>query len=102
MTIVLIIIVLILIGLLIWTCTRVEFYKDIVAEQHKDLVQAGADYVALEQGRDEETESYQQELLTADETVAMLKELLATATEELRNCIVDHTKVLEMVLNESP
>lgn len=82
----LVIAVVILIGLLIFSCKQMEWEREYSADLSKQLDEALSNYKALEEGRDEETESYQQELLTADEKI----ELYETNIRELQHAVRKH------------
>lgn len=66
------ILVLLLIGGLIFACKQVEWEREFSADLSRQLDEANTNYQALDQGRDEESEAYQQELLDADDKIAML------------------------------
>lgn len=89
--ILLVIAVVILIGLLVLACKQVEWERSYSADLSSQLDEALSNYKALEQGRDEETEAYQQELLTADEKIETYeqnnRELQHAVRKHWANCL---------------
>jgi hypothetical protein len=70
--IILSVVALFLLGGLLFACHQIAWEREYNSALVQELEEAGANYKALEEGRDEETEAWEQEILDYDDRIAAL------------------------------